>query len=381
MATATPTGLKLTPGVESLAVSWGVSGEGLGGFLLHYRAKGTTTWATVTLASTVRSYVITGLQAETYEVQVRALVAGGLASASGTPESKPVEPPPVEPPTSGSIVLTKLTAPSWSSEAVPVFADGFAGTKLSDLWLPDRGNPGIQTGFNSDELQAMSDKQVAVDDEGLQLTAEYKPGAGHFYSKTQNVLSGCVSTSGKFQVEPGDGGAWAFQWLARFPINTAETDLGFWLNGPPYPNSEIDLIETGGWGSYNTLTSNWSKAALYTAMIGSLSGDVFNQIGAMGIDPSDGFHLWTVEITADNHMSAWVDNKPISGLQHIGPGKPGGKLSLIISYCMREHGGGNGFGPTSSPRKLTVRSFAAYRPKAFVGKGYVNGGIAPGTVV
>lgn len=95
MATATPTGLKLTPGVNSIAASWNVSGEGLGGQLLHYRAKGTTSWTTVELKSTVRSYAIMGLQAEGYEIQVRALVAGGLASANATPlaPAPPVEPP------------------------------------------------------------------------------------------------------------------------------------------------------------------------------------------------------------------------------------------------------------------------------------------------
>lgn len=91
---ATPIGLRVAALVESLAVSWQVSTtEKLDGFLVHYRPKGTSTWATVALAATVRSYVISGLQAESYEIQVRALVAGGIMSATGTPEQKPVQPP------------------------------------------------------------------------------------------------------------------------------------------------------------------------------------------------------------------------------------------------------------------------------------------------
>lgn len=117
MSAATPTNLKATPGVESLALSWGVSGEGLGGFLVHWRPKGFAEWKTVELPSTARAYLITGLQAETIETQVRALVAGGVASASATPEAKhveppphkeepPVKPPPVEPPKTGVIIGT-----------------------------------------------------------------------------------------------------------------------------------------------------------------------------------------------------------------------------------------------------------------------------------
>jgi Glycosyl hydrolase catalytic core len=86
--TATPTNLKLAPGEGSLAVSWGMSStENLGGLLLHYRpvASPPVPWTTIELASTVRAYSITGLQAESYEVQIRALVAGGVATVEGQP--------------------------------------------------------------------------------------------------------------------------------------------------------------------------------------------------------------------------------------------------------------------------------------------------------
>lgn len=86
---AAPTNLTIIPGIESLAVSWQTSiTEGLGGWLLHVRPKGAAAWSTVALAATVRSYVITGLRAETYEIEVRALVAGGLASTAAVPFPK-----------------------------------------------------------------------------------------------------------------------------------------------------------------------------------------------------------------------------------------------------------------------------------------------------
>lgn len=98
MSVATATNLKVVPGVESLAVSWTATGSSIGGWLLHFRQKGATAWTTVRLQATVSSYAITGLKAVGYEVQVRALVAGGLASTTATPLApKPVEPP-VEPP-------------------------------------------------------------------------------------------------------------------------------------------------------------------------------------------------------------------------------------------------------------------------------------------
>jgi hypothetical protein len=101
--TVTPTNLKITPGVEKLSLAWSASStEGLGGWVIHYRPKGVTAWTTDELAAEARSFSITGLQAESYEVQVRALVAGGLAQGVATPEAKPA--PPVEPPQSALVI-------------------------------------------------------------------------------------------------------------------------------------------------------------------------------------------------------------------------------------------------------------------------------------
>lgn len=85
------TNVQVKSGVDSLSFTWNVSeeGRGLGGWLLHLRPNGTTSWTTVPLAASVRSYVATGLQAESYEWQIRALVAGGLASGKATPEGQP----------------------------------------------------------------------------------------------------------------------------------------------------------------------------------------------------------------------------------------------------------------------------------------------------
>jgi Glycosyl hydrolase catalytic core len=138
MSVATATNLKVVPGVESLVVSWDLSGEGLGGWLLHYRAKGFKDWTTVELKSTVRSYAITGLPVEGFEIQVRALVAGGLASTTATPLARPLEPPPVEPP------LSKLV--------VGVDIGGWGGSLLTQLASGGIKHVRISSGGRASEL-------------------------------------------------------------------------------------------------------------------------------------------------------------------------------------------------------------------------------------
>jgi hypothetical protein len=91
-----PTNLKVSPTVEGLNLTWGVSGtEGLGGWLVHWRPKTAPVipWQTAMLPAAARTYTVTSLQVESYEIQVRALSAGGIVSGAGTPEAKPAPPP------------------------------------------------------------------------------------------------------------------------------------------------------------------------------------------------------------------------------------------------------------------------------------------------
>lgn len=146
MAAATPTNLKLSPGVESLVATWSMSGENLGGWLLHFRAKGSTNWTTAELKSTVRSYAITGLQAVAYEVQLRALVAGGLAAANATPQSKPVEPPPIEPPHKEEPEPSKGTV---SNACLPGVCVNGGGTFAQAVQAGLKGGVGRESGSMS----------------------------------------------------------------------------------------------------------------------------------------------------------------------------------------------------------------------------------------
>jgi hypothetical protein len=104
----TPT-LALTPGIESLAAQWSVSGAtGLAGFRVRYRpvAVPAQPWsAPLDLPAGSRRYALTGLAPRPYEVLVRVLLAGGrtggAASVRGTPlpgEEPPLEEAPAEAP-------------------------------------------------------------------------------------------------------------------------------------------------------------------------------------------------------------------------------------------------------------------------------------------
>jgi hypothetical protein len=107
--TLTPFGLELTPEAGALTAHWQVAGalSGLRGFRVRHRlASAHVTWsAPVELPSSARSYKLTGLAVQSYEVLVRALREGGglggSAIATGTPlagEEPPVEEPPKEEP-------------------------------------------------------------------------------------------------------------------------------------------------------------------------------------------------------------------------------------------------------------------------------------------
>lgn len=195
MSTAAPTSLKITPGVESLALSWGVSGEGLGGFLVHWRPQGTTTWSTVELPETVRSYVITGLVAENYEVQVRALIAGGLASSAASPLPK--------------------------ASAVPVLR--LEGDTIS--WAPV---PGALEYLFATVLDPSTTRETTyVTLAGTSITPPAVPG--------QTVNYGC-------RVESPAASAWAQEVAITYPKAEESKEE---------PTAMVIAMDTGGWpGSY-----------------------------------------------------------------------------------------------------------------------------------
>lgn len=86
--------VKVTPGVESLKLSWEPS-TAAGGWLVHYRPKASpaVSWSTLApLPGSATGCVITGLPAESIEWQLRELVAGTLTTGMALPEGKPPSP-------------------------------------------------------------------------------------------------------------------------------------------------------------------------------------------------------------------------------------------------------------------------------------------------
>lgn len=255
-----------------------------------------------------------------------------------------------------------------------VFGDAFNVPFSQDsLW-----SAGTEGPLNSNELECFDPGQVNTGSGGLNITMQYASGACHYNSNTQNLLSGEAETK-NFWWENNQPGSFVFETYTRFPINTGETDLGFWGDGPPWGTSETDYFETGGWGSPNTQTTNWTQSYLFMAMVGAgVNGDDFSPF--KNYDPSGGLHRYTILVQA-NKMSMWIDGDPVPSLQNLGPGNPStSQLPIWLTYGARTCSSCvSGF--TSGSRQWTTRSVAVYRDTANVGVGYKNGGLAPGTAV
>ncbi len=161
-----PTELRLTPGVESLSVKWGVSSTSeLTAFRVRWRTL-SGTWSTpVELPAGARSYKILSLALQPYEVRVRAVDTQGLAgsaTATATPlsQQKKKEQPP--PPPSGVIiglsggsgmgeaVGNKLKALGFSSERIE---PGGTGSTIADSYTQGWRNDTVTVGNTSDSQQ------------------------------------------------------------------------------------------------------------------------------------------------------------------------------------------------------------------------------------
>jgi hypothetical protein len=91
----TPINLRITPGLESLSLRWGVtSTEGLAGFRVRWRplAALALPWsAPVELGARARRHTITGLSIQPYEVRVAAILTGGKLGGAVKSVGTPLE--------------------------------------------------------------------------------------------------------------------------------------------------------------------------------------------------------------------------------------------------------------------------------------------------
>lgn len=411
-----PTNLQLTTSPGSIAASWGVSATtGLTGFRVRWKKVGGGDNGRVELPAKARSYTIPHLRHVAYVVIVRALYAekgGGAASGEATPqpsleeppeEETPGEEPPEEeapeeaeeapeeeaPKETGKVAVSATpTGPptppgGWSV----VYADGFGlpignGPGQDNTWYPN--NCIVMTnckGFNTDEMEVMNPSAQSVTPEGLRLTCTYtaaaqQPGEKHYVCGTLRGNSeGRPAGFSYFKWSPGKGQTLVFQAVAKFPPNTGDADPGWWTNGPPWGDTEVDFFEGGGASAGHT--TGWRTDPMYTAWFAAPHPTANKQ--GFPVDPSLAFHTYTFEILPNNAYSIWIDGVPQSWATNVGPAKPdlAEKATLILSYALRECRCKTGF--TSGTREFDVRSVAVYEDKAHQGVGVENAGLAPGT--
>ncbi len=271
-----------------------------------------------------------------------------------------------------------------------VYGDAFgeplgSGSGHDNTFFPN--NCGLGTncaGFNDDELEVMNPSAVLQTAEGLKLTCTYvgraqSPGAKHFVCGTvRGQAEGSFPSYSFFKWSPGKGQTFVFQAIAKFPPNTGEADPGWWSNGPPFDDTEVDFFEGGGWSYQHS--SGWRTDPLFTAWFArpllSASSPGFAS------DPSLAFHTYTFELSAGDTYSLWIDGVPQPWAQGVGPAQPdlAAKTTLILSYALRTCGTcSSGF--ASGSREFDVRSVAVYEDGAHRGVGIENAGLAPGTVI
>ncbi len=268
------------------------------------------------------------------------------------------------------------------------YADAFgkpigAGRGHDNTWFPN--NCAVMTscaGFNEDEREVMNPSAVGETAQGLKLTcthtaAAQAPGAKHFLCGTLRGQNKPVRGYRFFKWSPGKGQTLVFEAVAKFPPNSGEADPGWWTNGPPWKDTEVDFFEGGGASASHT--AGWRTDVMYTAWFArpGLGADKHG----FEADPSLAFHTYTFELNPNNTYSVWIDGTPQPWATNVGPARAdlSERATLILSYALRECGCKSGF--TGGTREFDVKSVAVYEDAAHRGVGVEEGGLAPGTVV
>ncbi len=275
------------------------------------------------------------------------------------------------------------------------------------------------------ELERYSCSQVSVDGNGLHLNCAYSGNTGVAW---EPYSCGAIVTGGDapagyrlFNVQPGHGQYWAFQIVAKFPLNSGEADNNFWMYSA-HPSSsayELDMFEAYGSGAGRG--GSWCQATSGNGWIGITDPSQTTPQAAAGdeslckhaqptpFDPSQAYHTYTTYLFPtsggtmmseyiDGYMQKW-DYVPNTGSSPtpsgciagscttIGPISPAPNMAgLITEYAMRNVnylgcGTGADCPFTSGTRSFDVRSIAVYENATANLANTANGGLAPGTTV
>jgi hypothetical protein len=436
-AAAAPTPPQPAPTISASAetLSW-TSVPGSTQYQLRGRDRKAKTTAFYTTSST--TYKPLAMPGESVWFKVRSTVprsrwsksvevAYGLVEELPTEEEEaPVEEPPVEeetpppPPPGRKVAPTPLGPPTPAGGWSVAYGDAFqrpivgtpqaAGTTGADnTWQVDNKTAGCCN--NGNEPNVMRPARVSVDSEGLQesCTVLATPIAGNESRSGKQQKYECGGLGGAYccavnsgepagyftpYFELGKGQTFAFQIVARLPVNTGEQDPGWWADGPPWNNTEVDFPEFYGAGYAN----DWAEAPYYFASFGEPHPDLVQWRRSFA--PDQGFHTYTFYVTpgaAGKFKYAEYIDGSVVRLESENSGcysescavtqspetaaVASEKLDLILDESLREQSGSVKSGFTSGTRTLTVQTSAVYVDAPHAGVGVGDSGLAPGTAV
>lgn len=180
----------------------------------------------------------------------------------------------------------------------------------------------------------------------------------------------------KFRWKPGGGQTWAFEVVAKLPINTGEEDPGWWSTDGKWTN-ELDFFEFWGWGhsEYYAGLPVWKYSS--PASGPSVYKEIYKAKSEVP-NPEASFHRYTTVINANNAIEEYIDGVKRWTLPTIESAKIAQPwMGLILSHALRESSANF----TSGSRSFDVRSVAIYQDAKHAGVNIENGGIAPGTTI
>lgn len=290
-----------------------------------------------------------------------------------------------------------------------VAADGFnPAYPLSSLWYPNRyEGTGDLPGFNANEVEVFNPSQVAVTENGCELTAvcidaakstaSYRSGA----ITTASINGGGASPGLLFKPTPGQ--VIALEAIIRLPT-IGGADMGYWSSNGSY--EEIDYFEQQNWAGSQ-------QGAQYPAMnviswFGTNAGVAFSsELNLFQWDNTAPFtspandgkrHRWTVVFDGNaKTMSCYLDGQPFiaenpnsnyARVSSVGLPWPTTALMewqfVLLSFALRDAGNAGAVPPyvLGEGDSCVIESFAAYVNGDADTSASIQGGlIAPGTTV
>jgi hypothetical protein len=291
----------------------------------------------------------------------------------------------------GVVSATPLGPPTptggWSVE----YADGFTrqiGTAAGqdNTWKLAMNAKGCCG--NSNEVSTERPSQASVTPEGLKLTCELlsSPIEGENYDCGGIEGTLCCSLSSKeppgyYSPVIGDlkGQTLAFQFTGTLPPNRGQGDPGWWMDGPPFHESEFDFFELWGWGS-ECGGATWTKCEGGLGVWFAPPHPELSRVWSP--DPSLAQHTYTTLLFPASEgryrYGSYIDGVPTLGESAEVTPPSEQKLSLIITYALRASQNGESLSGSNSE---TVRSVAVYEDTPHAGVGIEDPGVAPGTTV